>query len=97
MKILSLGGAGAVAEHSTRDLAQYSDFEQIVIGDYNLDAAQKLAADLNDSRVSVLQIDANDYDNLVKAFKDVFVRFVANHNEHERRWQYPTHQSEPPS
>ncbi len=70
MKVLSLGGAGAVCEHSTRDLAEFSDFEQIVIGDYNVAAAEKLAADINDPRVSVLKIDANDYDSLVRTFRD---------------------------
>ncbi len=70
MKVLSLGGAGAVCEHSTRDLVEYSDFEQIVIGDYNVAAAEKLAAELNDPRVSVLKIDANDYDSLVRTFRN---------------------------
>ena len=42
MKILSLGGAGAVCRHVTRDLAEYSDFDQIVIGEYNLPAAEEL-------------------------------------------------------
>ncbi len=70
MKVLSLGGAGAVCEHTTRDLVEYSDFEQIVIGDYNLAAAQKLADDIGDPRVKALEIDAEDYDNMVKVFKD---------------------------
>ena len=43
MKILALGGAGAVCQHSTRDLVKYSDFDEIVIGEYNLVAAEKLA------------------------------------------------------
>jgi lysine 6-dehydrogenase len=70
MKILSLGGAGAVCQHATRDLAQYSDFEQIVIGDYNVAAAEQLAAEISDPRLSVLKVDANDYQSLVKTFKD---------------------------
>ena len=70
MKILSLGGVGAVCEHTTRDLVEFSDFEEIVIGDYNEEAAQKLASELNDSRVKVLKVDANDYKGMVKLFKD---------------------------
>jgi len=70
MKVLVLGGAGAVCNHTTRDLAEYSDFEQIVIADYNLEAAEKLAAEIGDSRVSAIKADANDYDSLVKLFKD---------------------------
>ncbi len=69
MKVLSLGGAGAVCEHATRDLAEFSDFDQIVIGDYNIAAAEKLAADIGDPRVQALKVDANDYEGLVKLFK----------------------------
>ncbi len=70
MKVLSLGGAGAVCQHATRDLAEFSDFDQIVIGDYNVAAAEKLAAGIGDPRVKVLRVDANDYDGLVRLFKD---------------------------
>ena len=70
MKILSLGGAGAVCQHATRDLAEFFDFDQIVIGDYNIAAAEKLAAEISDPRVKALRVDANDYDGLVRTFKD---------------------------
>jgi saccharopine dehydrogenase-like NADP-dependent oxidoreductase len=68
MRILVLGGAGAVCRHATRDLAEYSAFDQIVIGEYNLAAAQELAAEIGDRRVTVLQVNAEDYDGLVRAF-----------------------------
>ncbi|HEY74270.1 MAG TPA: hypothetical protein G4N99_13490 [Thermoflexia bacterium] len=70
MRVLSLGGAGAVCEHATRDLAEFSDFDEIVIGDYNVAAAEKLTADIGDPRVKVLKVDANDYESLVRIFKD---------------------------
>ena len=70
MKVLSLGGAGAVCQHATRDLAEFSDFDQIVIGDYNVAAAEKLAEEIGDPRVQVLKVDAEDYDGLVKTFED---------------------------
>jgi saccharopine dehydrogenase-like NADP-dependent oxidoreductase len=70
MKILSLGGAGAVCEHSTRDLVTYSDFDEIVIGEYNVAAAEKLAADINDPRVKVLEINADNYGDMVSAFRN---------------------------
>ena len=41
MRALVLGGAGAVCKETTRDLAQYSDFEEIVVADYNMEAATK--------------------------------------------------------
>ena len=40
MRVLVLGGAGAVCNETTRDLALYSDFGEIVVADYNLDAAK---------------------------------------------------------
>jgi lysine 6-dehydrogenase len=70
MKILSLGGAGAVCQHATRDLAEFSQFDQIVIGDYNIAAAEKLAAETGDARVSARQVDAADYDGLVRTFQE---------------------------
>ena len=69
MRVLSLGGAGAVCRYATRDLAEFSDFDRIVIGDYNVAAAEKLATEIDDSRVEILKIDAEDYDGLVRAFK----------------------------
>ena len=69
MRILSLGGAGAVAEHTTRDLAAFTDYE-IVIGDYNVAAAEKIAADIGSPRVSALNVDANDYAHMIRVFKD---------------------------
>jgi len=70
MKVLSLGGAGAVCQHATRDLAEFSDFDQIVIGDYNVAAAEKLAVEIGDPRLQVLEVDAEDYDRLVKILGD---------------------------
>jgi saccharopine dehydrogenase-like NADP-dependent oxidoreductase len=70
MKVLSLGGAGAVCQHTTRDLAEFSDFSEIVIGDVNVEAAEKLAAEIGDPRLSVIRVDAEDYGSLVSTFKD---------------------------
>lgn len=69
MKILALGGAGAVCRHATRDLAEFSDFKEIVIGDYDIQKAEELAADISDPRVKVIKVDANNDDELVKVFK----------------------------
>jgi saccharopine dehydrogenase-like NADP-dependent oxidoreductase len=70
MKVLSLGGAGAVCRHATRDLAEFSEFDEIVIGDYDVAAAEKLAAEIGDRRLRVQKIDAEDHDGLVQAFQD---------------------------
>lgn len=65
MKVLSLGGAGAVCRHATRDLAEFSQFDEIVIGDYNVAAAEQLAADIGDPRLKVKKVNADDYAELV--------------------------------
>jgi lysine 6-dehydrogenase len=70
MKVLVLGGAGAVCRHATRDLAEFSDFDRIVIGEANVRAAEELAAEIGDARLSVLEVDAEDYDSLVRIFHD---------------------------
>ena len=69
MRILVLGGAGAVCAHSTRDLAMYSDFSEIVIGEYNVAAAEELVAEIGDSRLKVMEINAENYEELVNAFQ----------------------------
>lgn len=71
MKVLSLGGAGAVCRHATRDLVEYSEFEEIVIGESNISAAQELAADLNDPRVRVELIHAED----TRSLADIFSKY----------------------
>jgi len=51
-------------------MIEFSDFDEIVIGDYDVAAAEKLAAEMGDPRVKVLKVDANDYKGLVNLFKD---------------------------
>ncbi|MGD8625730.1 MAG: saccharopine dehydrogenase NADP-binding domain-containing protein, partial [Anaerolineae bacterium] len=69
MKVLSLGGAGAVCQHATRDLCEFSDYDEIVIGDYDVGAAEELAAEIGDPRLRVLRVDAEDYGGLVETFQ----------------------------
>lgn len=70
MRVLSLGGAGAVCQHATRDLAEFSDFSEIVIGDYDVAAAERLAAEINDPRIKALRVDAEDYAGMVQLFRE---------------------------
>ncbi len=71
MRILALGGAGAVAKEATRDLARFSDFEEIVIAEQNVEAAEKLVTEIGDPRLKVLSLDANDEE----AMRRLFPRF----------------------
>jgi saccharopine dehydrogenase-like NADP-dependent oxidoreductase len=68
MKALVLGGAGAVCSETTRDLAQYSKFDEIVIAEFNLDAANELIKEIGDPRLKAVQFDANDYGAMLKLF-----------------------------
>jgi len=68
MRALVLGGAGAVCKETTRDLAQTSDFEEIVLADTNLDAAIDLVNDIGDARLKPIPFDANDYDGMLALF-----------------------------
>ncbi len=68
MRVLILGGAGAVCNETTRDLANYSDFTEIVVDDYNIDAANALVEEINDKRLESVFFDANDYESMLKLF-----------------------------
>ncbi len=68
MRALVLGGAGAVCKETTRDLAEYSDFDEIIVADYDAAAAQALVDDIGDARLQVLAFDAEDYDGMLSLF-----------------------------
>src|SRR2546427_2338700 len=66
MRILVLGGCGAMGSEVTRDLARTSDFEEIVIADADLQKAKALAAELGSDRVRAIQIDVSDEETLAQ-------------------------------
>nr|WP_221401322.1 saccharopine dehydrogenase C-terminal domain-containing protein [Paenibacillus phyllosphaerae] len=60
-----MGGAGRICREAVLDLVQHSSFERITIGDYNLEEAQRVAGELNDPRVDVVQVNVKDHDDTV--------------------------------
>ena len=76
MRVIVLGGCGEMGSEATRDLAQTSDFEEIVIADIDLSKAQRLADELGGGRVRALKVDASDENALAEKFKGFDV--VAN-------------------
>jgi lysine 6-dehydrogenase len=68
MRVLVLGGAGAVCSETTRDLAEYSDFGEIIVADYNLKAAKALIEEIGDQRLTAIYFDAEDYDTMLRLF-----------------------------
>src|SRR5882672_8059716 len=81
MKIIVLGGCGAIGSEATRDLAQTSDFEEIVIADANLDRAQNLANELGGGRVQAMLADASDETALTEKLRgfDVIANCTTYH------------------
>lgn len=67
MKIVVLGGCGDMGSFAVRDIAAHSDAE-IVIADYRVDAAKKLADELG-PRASARFVDATKEDSLVEVLR----------------------------
>src|SRR6266446_2783294 len=76
MRIIVLGGCGAMGSEATRDLAKTSDFEEIVIADADLQRAQALATELGGGRARAIQADASDEASLTTILRGFDV--VAN-------------------
>lgn len=68
MRVLVLGGAGAVCKETSRDLAYFSTFDEIVIADNNLEAAEKLITTIGDPRLKVIFFNAEDYESMLETF-----------------------------
>jgi lysine 6-dehydrogenase len=69
MRILMLGGAGAMGSETTKDMIKTSDFSEIVLGDINVEKVKTFISKLNDKRLSVVKVDANNVDELAKTMK----------------------------
>jgi saccharopine dehydrogenase-like NADP-dependent oxidoreductase len=67
-RIIVLGGCGAMGSEVTRDLARTSDFEEIVIADFDLTKACVLASELG-GRVRAEQVDVRDVDALTESLR----------------------------
>jgi len=81
MKIIVLGGCGAMGSEVTRDLARTSDFEEILIADADLRKAQVLAEELGGKRVRAEKIDVSDENALVQRLQgfDVIANSTTYH------------------
>jgi len=69
MRILVLGGTGAMGSETTKDLVNTSDFSDIVIGDIAVERTKEFISKLGDERLSVVRVDASNIDELVGAMK----------------------------
>jgi len=71
MKVLVLGGAGAVGTVICADLARTSSISEVICADRNLDKAKRLAEKLNSEKVIPKKLDAGDSDELMYALEEV--------------------------
>ncbi len=71
MKILAIGGCGAMGKAATRALIDMPIFDHIIIGDINLEAAETWAEKLGDQRVHAIQVDVTDAESLRRATSGV--------------------------
>lgn len=69
MRILILGGAGAMGSETTKDIVNTSDFSEIVIGDIDVERVKRFISKLDDERLSVARVDANNVDELANAMQ----------------------------
>ncbi|MBI1390991.1 MAG: saccharopine dehydrogenase [bacterium] len=66
MKLFCLGGAGKICREAALDAVEFSDFEEILIGDVNEAAGCEAVEWLNDPRVRYERADIHDHDATVK-------------------------------
>ncbi|MEL7566914.1 MAG: saccharopine dehydrogenase C-terminal domain-containing protein [Dehalobacterium sp.] len=64
MKIAVLGAVGSMAIECTRDLVKTVEFDEAILADQNIDLLQKLAEEMNDSRITIVQLDASNQNQL---------------------------------
>ena len=64
-RIFVLGGAGNMGSELTRALLQFPEVEKITIGEPNQQAAERLAAELNDPRIEVTSVDVSRTEDAV--------------------------------
>ena len=84
MKVLALGGCGQEGKTTVKDLIKSEEVSHLIIGDINIENADKFKAELSNDKVSTLQVDVNDHDKLVAAMKeaDVVVNFAGPFYKH---------------
>lgn len=68
-KVIVLGGCGAVGINAVKTLVATKTFSEVVIGDYNIEKAEQLAAELG-SKASARKFDAMDFQSCRDAIAD---------------------------
>jgi len=70
MKILCLGAAGRISREAVKDLVEYSNFQQITIGDINEAAAKEVIGEIGDGRLGFVRFDITDSSSSIETMKE---------------------------
>jgi saccharopine dehydrogenase-like NADP-dependent oxidoreductase len=76
MKILVIGGAGAMGMVTVRDLAESPEVSEVVIADANVEKAKQVQSWAGSKKISITKLDVSDTKGLVEAMQKADV--VAN-------------------
>lgn len=68
MRVVALGGAGVMGRYGVKDLASKDSVEELLIADYDVNAANSLATELG-AKCKAVQVDANNHAQMVQVVK----------------------------
>jgi saccharopine dehydrogenase (NAD+, L-lysine-forming) len=72
-RVIVLGGCGIVGIQAVKALLSTNDFDEVVIGDINIEKAKKYEDEIGDPRLSSTQVDLTNSEMISDAIKDVDV------------------------
>ncbi len=86
MRVVALGGAGVMGRFGVRDLAAKENVEELLIADYDLEAAQALARELG-AKCGAKKVDANNHAQMVETVKgfDVAMGTIGPFYKYEKK------------
>jgi len=71
MRILVLGGAGAMGMVTVRDLAESPQVSEVIIGDFDVEKAKQVAKWANSEKISIKKVDVTNQESLVETLKQM--------------------------
>ena len=69
-RVIVLGGCGIVGIQAVKALVSTKDFDEIVIGDINIEKADKYVSEIGDPRLSSFRVDLTAPEMIKDALKD---------------------------
>jgi saccharopine dehydrogenase-like NADP-dependent oxidoreductase len=66
-KIFVVGAVGAMCIEATRDLIETGGNHEYMLADLNLEKLRNLKSDYNNNKISIMKVDAGNFDEIRKA------------------------------